>query len=217
MPSWKDILEQVAVIRTAPIPFGMVTIAIFGIVWVAVNWSYSSVLASKSSQIELLDRQIADYKDKLNGASPSDAKAQIDALEARVSRVEPRQLSFEQKKTIVENVMLPAGSSYALSIESDIRCQDCNQYAGEFLEIFSEAHWTIRAPMVERPSTKSPKGIAVLSPDPRNPLPAASALIRALKAADIPFDLMPGSYIIFDLQGMPTPIPAIAITAKVTL
>ena len=53
MPSWKDILEQVAVIRTAPIPFGMVTIAIFGIVWVAVNWSYSSVLASKSSQIEL--------------------------------------------------------------------------------------------------------------------------------------------------------------------
>ncbi len=44
MPSWKDILEQVAVIRTAPIPFGMVTIAIFGIVWVAVNWSYSSVL-----------------------------------------------------------------------------------------------------------------------------------------------------------------------------
>jgi hypothetical protein len=134
-----------------------------------------------------------------------------------VSRVEPRQLSPEQKKTIIENVMLPVGSSYALSIESDIRCPDCNQYAGEVSDIFSEAHWTIRTPMVERPSTKSPKGIAVLSPDPHNPLPAAAALIRALKAANIPFDLMPGFDMIFDLQGMPTPIPAMVITAKVTL
>jgi hypothetical protein len=32
MPSWKEILEQFAVIKAAPIPFMIVTIAIFGIV-----------------------------------------------------------------------------------------------------------------------------------------------------------------------------------------
>jgi hypothetical protein len=67
------------------------------------------VLASKNSQIELLDRQIADYKVKLNDASPADAKDRIRALEARVGRVEPRQLSPEQKKVINENVKLPGG------------------------------------------------------------------------------------------------------------
>jgi hypothetical protein len=97
-----------------------------------------------------------------------------------------------------------------------MRCLDCNQYAEEFADIFSEAHWSIRTPMIERPSTKSPKGIAVLSPDTNNPPPSAVALIRALKAADIPFDLMLGSDLNFDLQGIPIPIPAMVITAKVT-
>jgi hypothetical protein len=181
-------------------------------------WAYyvKVIVASKSSQIELLDRQIADYKDKLNGASPSDAKARIDVLEARVIRVEPRQLSTEQKKTIIKNVILPPGMFYELSIESDIRCLDCNQYAEEFSDIFSEVHWNIRTPMIERPSIKSPKGIAVLSPDPSNPLPAAAALIRALKAADIPFDLMPGSDLVFGPLGLPVPRPAMVITAKIT-
>jgi hypothetical protein len=214
--SWKDILEQLAVIRAAPVPSAVMTIAIIGIIWGAMNWSYSSVIVSKSSQIELLEKQITDCKDKLNGKSPSDARGRIDALKARVSRVEPRKLSPEQKKTITGNVMLPIGASYALSIESDMGCLDCNQYADEFSGILSGAHWMIRTPMIERPGTKSLKGIAVLSPDTSNPLPAAAALMRALKAADIPFDLMPGSDMNFDPQGTPSPISAMVITAKVT-
>ena len=78
MPSWKEILEQFALISAAPIPFSLVTIAIVGIVWVVENWSYNAVLSSKNSQIELLERQIADYKDKLSGATPNEAKARID-------------------------------------------------------------------------------------------------------------------------------------------
>jgi hypothetical protein len=216
MLSSKEIQEQFAVVMTVPIPFAVAVIACVGIVFGVINWSYSAILSSKGSQIELQDRQIADCKEKLKDASPSNAKGRIDTLEARVGRVEPRQLSPEQKKTITENAMLPAGASYELSIESDIRCLDCNQYAEEFSDIFSEVHWNIRTPMIERPSIKSPKGIAVLSPDPSNPLPAAAALIRALKAADIPFDLMPGSDLVFGPLGLPVPRPAMVITAKIT-
>jgi len=73
-----------------------------------LDWSYSAILSSKNSQIELLEREIADYKEKLNGASPSDVKARLDTLEARLSHIEPRRLSLEQKRTIAENVMFLA-------------------------------------------------------------------------------------------------------------
>ncbi len=49
------------------------------------QWSYSGVLASKNGQIELKDRQLADYRDKLKGATPEEAKAKIDALERTVN------------------------------------------------------------------------------------------------------------------------------------
>ena len=51
MPSWKEILEQFAVIRTAPVPFAIVTIAIFGLVYLAENWAFSSILAARDAVI----------------------------------------------------------------------------------------------------------------------------------------------------------------------
>jgi hypothetical protein len=212
----ETIQKEWAVISGAPWSFATVIVAVGVILWLFVNQINSGTISAKDATIETLKIQNESYKQKLNGASPEEAKARMDALEARVSRVEPRRLSHEQKKTIAENATLPAGTSYALSIESDKRCPDCTQYADEFSDIFSEAHWAISTPTVERPSTKSSKGIAVLSPDPNSPLPAAAALIHALKAANVPFDLMPGSDLNFSLQGIPAPIPAMLITSKVT-
>jgi hypothetical protein len=215
---FEKLQKEWAVIRGAPWSFFTAVAIIAGAIWFFLSEINQGTLSAKDATIETLKQQNESYKEKLNGATPEEAKARIAALEARVSRVEPRQLSHEQKKTITEKVMLPMSrlrASLALSIESDVRCLDCNQYAEEFSVIFSESHWAIKTPMVERPSTKSPKGIAVLSPDPNNPLPAAGLLISALIAADIPFDLMSGSDLNFDPQGMPTPIPAMVITAKV--
>jgi hypothetical protein len=210
------IIGEYQVIARAPGTLAMATLALSVLIWTAISWEKNAVIEQLTGQIQLQDRQLADYKDKLNGASPSDAKARIDALEARVSRIESRRLSNEQKKIIIENAMLVARAFSALSIVSDIRCLDCNEYAEEFSDIFREVHWTIKTSMVDRPTTKSPKGIAVLSPDPNNPLPAAAALIRALKAANIPFDLMPGVDLNFSLQGIPAPLPVMIITAKIT-
>ncbi len=84
MSSWKEVLEQCAVIANAPIPFAVLVIVVAGLIWAATNWSYSSVLASKNAQIELQDRQLADYKQKLGGATPEEAKAKIDALEKTI-------------------------------------------------------------------------------------------------------------------------------------
>jgi len=64
-----------------PKTFALVTAVIIAIVWLIVNYSYSTILSNKNSQIELQDRQLGDYKQKLDGATPEQAKAKIEALE----------------------------------------------------------------------------------------------------------------------------------------
>jgi hypothetical protein len=139
---FEKLQKEWAVIRGAPWSFFTAVAIIAGAIWFFLSEINQGMLQAKDATIETLKTQNDSYKEKLSGATPEEAKARIDALEARVSRVEPRQLSHEQKKTITENVMLPAGASYALSIESDMRCLDCNQYAEEFSDIFSEARET---------------------------------------------------------------------------
>ncbi len=123
-------------IRGAPWSFITAVAIITGAIWFFLSEINQGMLSAKDATIETLKVQNDSYKEKLSGATPEEAKARIDVLEARVTRIEPRQLSLEQKKTITGNVMLPVGASYALSIKSDIRCLDCNQYAGEFSDIF---------------------------------------------------------------------------------
>lgn len=64
--------------------FAVIIVTIIVGVWLVLAFSYSSLLASKNGQIELLDRQLADYREKLKGATPAEAKAKIDALEEKV-------------------------------------------------------------------------------------------------------------------------------------
>jgi hypothetical protein len=85
MPQWmQDLFAGWPMIRANLPTFLVILVLMVGVVWVVVNWSYSGVLASKSAQIELQDGQLADYRDKLKGATPEEAKAKIDALEDKV-------------------------------------------------------------------------------------------------------------------------------------
>jgi len=78
-----------ATIKAAPISFCIAVAALGGVVWTTLDWADSARLKNKDEEIGLLVRQRDEYKDKLGGASPDQAKARIDALEARLKRVEP--------------------------------------------------------------------------------------------------------------------------------
>ena len=85
MPQWmQDLTAGWPMIRANLPTFFVILVLMVGAVWVAFSWAYSGVLASKNGQIELQDRQLADYRDKLKGATPEEAKAKIDALEDKV-------------------------------------------------------------------------------------------------------------------------------------
>jgi hypothetical protein len=63
-------------------------------------------LAGKNAQIETQDRQIADYKQKLDGASPDQAKKRIEDLGKQVSalakHIDPRSVKTDQEKVLAQ-------------------------------------------------------------------------------------------------------------------
>ncbi len=65
-------------------PFVLMLAILVVIVWRVLAHNYAERLASKDGIIQLRDAQLADYKDKLNGATPEAAKANGAAKEPPV-------------------------------------------------------------------------------------------------------------------------------------
>jgi hypothetical protein len=174
----------------------VIVVLIIGTVWWIMNWRYGdliagkeSQIASKEGQIQLQDRQIADYKSKLDGASPDQAKAKIEALEARLARVEPRRLSVKQRENLTTMLRPPQGSSYAVDISRDMACADCPGLVADFNAAFNAAgSWAISNPMVGGVSNLPPLGIGVRCADTSNPTAEAKLVMDALRGAGIPFN-----------------------------
>ena len=193
-----DLVEKIPkewpVISGAPWSFVTLFVAIFillaGGIWFVTDKIYGATISGKDATIEAQKPQIDSYKDKLSGATADEAKAKIADLEARLAIVEPRRLSAEQRNVIVSS-LVKSGDVTADTGElaHDMSCTDCAQYAADFEETLLRAHWQIRPSSVMGTAMASPKGVAVLTPDPSNPLPEAKALADALLAAKIPFDL----------------------------
>ena len=213
MPQWLiKLLEQWYIVRTAPIPFAIVVVIAGIVLWFAISWFYGGILNSKNAQIELLDRQVADWKQKTEKATPDEAAARISDLEASVRRLEPRTISAEQRRQIEKFVQMPAGSQYVMVIEADLQCNDCNQYSIDFQSILSDAHWRQERIGSMLRHAASAKGVAILTPDPSAPLPEAVALANGLTAAGIAFDLTKGAEL--DPNGRGNWVAGLLITPK---
>jgi hypothetical protein len=124
-----------------PKTFALMTAVIITVVWLIVNYSYSTILSNKNSQIELQDRQLSDYKQKLDGASPDQAKAKIDALEKTIDLTIGKRWEPLTKSEI-------AALSQALSDVPKIRVQIMYENAlgkdlgQSFYDAFKQAGWT---------------------------------------------------------------------------
>lgn len=194
MPQWmQNLFDGWPMIRANLPTFFVILVLMVGAVWIVVNWSYSTIFASKNSQIELQDRQLADYKNKLQGATPDQAKAQIDELEGRLKRIEqagPRPLSQEQRQTLTQNARVPGAARYVLTITSEGGCPDCPVYASAFERALRDAGWGVQNGIVMGPGQRPVQGIALLVPDLANLSIEASTLTRAFRAAQIDTELI---------------------------
>lgn len=211
------IAQEWPVIAAAPVTFVGAVSAAALIIWLALKWSYQSVLdgkngeiASKASEIALLQRQRDDYRDKLSGASPDEAKAKIDDLERRLLLLEPRRLATEQREAISRVLGTFAGPPSVVQVAYDVACPDCNGYAAEIGGAISRVPgWTIGHPAIMGPGAKSPRGVAVLVSDPQNPGQTANLLIRAFSEAGIEFETLAA-------RGRALGEPSVLVTARVS-
>jgi hypothetical protein len=174
-------------ITGAPVTFGVAVVATAALISCAV------ILAVRHETAPLR-RELAQYREKLGGASPEEAKAALDVLAEQVTaleaRLKPRRVSAQQQRTIAERLKAPAGGRYALAIVQEGGCWDCPQFA-EDLEgaLRSAPGWTVSHRVIMGLARRPPHGLAVVVADPAHPAAQESLLLQALQAAGIEFDI----------------------------
>jgi len=79
----KYLLDQMRVIGDAPVVFAGIVLVIAAVIWWILRWRYSGIIKNKEKTIAL-------YKNRLDGASPDEAKAKIDSLEGQIWTLKDR-------------------------------------------------------------------------------------------------------------------------------
>lgn len=177
-----------SVIAQAPLAFAIWTLALIGIIWVIVAHLKSNQIEALDGRLKLRDDEISDYKRKLSGASPDEAKARIEALELAVSHLTPKRLADDQLRTIVANARIAPG---AVSVTYDMAYAAGQVMAGQLQRALAEAGWQVTGGMVGGPGFVPPEGLAISLSAEAERTPAERALLRAFEVAGLKFASTP--------------------------
>jgi len=184
------------VILQAPATFSVALVLCVGVIWAAFSWAYlsrfegqSSTLSSLEGRLKLKDDQISDYKDKLSGATPLEAKKRIEALELQVTALSPRRLTTEQKAQISNSL---AGAAGSINIGSDMAVADAKPLAADLASAFQAAGWRVNLPMFMGLSDPPASGLGLRIANPSQPSQVDKRVQAALRAANLVFDVETG-------------------------
>ncbi|MGA2223467.1 MAG: hypothetical protein ABSH41_03375 [Syntrophobacteraceae bacterium] len=83
--------KEWGVVSKAPSTFVILAVMMCTVAYLAARWLYKGIISNRDSEITLLKAQRDDYRDKLGGATPDQAKARIDDLETRIKAARQRQ------------------------------------------------------------------------------------------------------------------------------
>ncbi|MEW6016765.1 MAG: hypothetical protein AB1760_01670 [Pseudomonadota bacterium] len=90
-----------AVVSQAPFTFIIASLLVGAVAWAAVLWRYGGKIDHLEERVRLRDDEIADYKRKLDGATPDEARARIEKLEHDIERLSeavlPRKLDDKMR------------------------------------------------------------------------------------------------------------------------
>jgi hypothetical protein len=190
----KYVVGEIRVIAGAPATFVTALLVLAVAIWWAMDWKYSGIIVNRDSEITLYKSQRDDYKDKLNGATPDQAKKQLEDLQRRVDilakHIDPRSLTADQERVLKQVATVAREAGNVIHISGDVACTDCSIYGNEFARILDDAGWKVITGISMGPNRHPPTGLGLSVGDPQNPTLAESKLINALRAAGVPFDLL---------------------------
>lgn len=199
-------------IQQAPWIFGLWTMVIIGAVWAVVSHLKGNQLESLEARLHLRDDEISDYKRKLSGASPDEAKARIDGLEERLNQLMPRRITADQREKIRAALN---GSTGYVSINTDMACSDAPPFAAGLSGAFVAAGWQVRNPSFMGLSNPPLSGMGVRVEDPNKLSYSQGIVVAALRTAGLAFEIQRGGMRMPQLPDEPTLDVEIVITPRV--
>ena len=180
--------------KSSPIPFWLVVGIVAICIWKYFDHRYSDMLIEKDSLLRDRSAKLDDYKEKLNGATPEDARARLDALEQKIAdvaaAVAPRTLSDDQCERMV--AVLEGQHGHHVTITQELGDAGRVNLVMSIEKAFSAARWTTATRMMMRISNALSSGIGVIVPDQNNLTEPQRAIIKAFKIAEIEFDIQTG-------------------------
>jgi hypothetical protein len=142
MPQWmQDLFSGWPMIRANLPTFFVLLVLMFGAVWWLMDWRYGGIISNRDAEISLLKGRVDDYKDKLGGASPDQAKDKIEALEQTVNlTIGKRWIPLTQS----EIATLAANLSNVPKIRVQIMYENAlgKDLGQSFYDAFKQAGWT---------------------------------------------------------------------------
>jgi hypothetical protein len=196
LPQWVQNLFAGWLMIRANLPlFFVILVLMFAAAWWLINWRYGAIIENKDSEITLLKGQRDDYKDKLHGATPDQAKARIDDLEQKLNllakQVAQRSLTPEQRDIMVRVARIPKGTA-EVSVFHEGGCIDCPGYSADLEQVLRDAGWNVGTGVVEGPGRRPALGPGLLVRDSKNLDSIETKLKDSFEAAKIQFDIMEG-------------------------
>jgi hypothetical protein len=191
----KHLLGESKVIAAAPVAFSaavlMATALTTVIAWVAFRWAYGARLENKDSLITLRNAQLDDYREKLVGASPEEAKDRINALEAQLQQLAsdfaPRTLTEAQLVSLRDRIRTIG--PHRISVVHDLSVPDGRHLAEIFARVFTNAGWTVHMPAMLGSGISPASGVALLVGNPEALSPVEGAVAQILRDIKVGFDI----------------------------
>ncbi len=168
-------------------------------IWVIVKGMGAATESALRERISLRDDQLLDYKEKLSGASPDEAKQRIEALEHRLAELEPMTIPHLQQEAMVNVLRVAAGQ---VSIFREMGSASLSKLHSQLSSVLKQARWTVingtGMDMNFEPESK----VTVTTPNLTNP--QFRALSEALKLSDIQFNAVVDETYVNQETGEPT-------------
>ncbi len=192
----RTLRDNWSVIAGAPWAFAIVAGLMSGLIWIVLKEFSKRQIEGLKHQIEnlearlkLRDDEIADYKRKLQGATPKEAGERIAELERQVLELQPKQRSLtqDQKACIGRHVAGNALPNDLLNIIYVGSSPESAIYAHDFKEALSLGGWSVEPDTVLFGSRVMNKGLTLAQASSDEHKTVSKILATALRKADVEF------------------------------
>lgn len=186
----KDLLdlitENFAAVPKAPIPFFICLLVAGFVIYQVVKSLKAQEVADLTSRLDLKNDEVTDYKRKLEGRTPDEAKAAIESLTRRLAKLEPADLSEGQTKALVAAARLNPGLAVITQNMAAVRMGDLHT---ALIKAFAASGWSV-SPTQAMGGPPQAAPIVVKMPNPLAMNAAQRAACEGLAAAGLEFHLV---------------------------